>query len=202
MATNSNAPTLPYDPADIITRGLKRTLPCKMDDVELLKLALQRADKAALRKQVQADFDKLKAKHKAQIDELDAEIDKADVELHAREQDRVVICTSVFHRDASGSGFVYFYRNDIDAKFDERPCTVAEAQRYLPGVEGELPKGGPILDRAPALHVVDEDDGTAGAPGDDVTDIDELARQAGLTEDDLIPTGEKSAKRGRKGGGK
>jgi len=201
MATNSNATTLPYDPADIITRGLKRTLPCKMDDVELLKLALQRADKAALRLQVVADFDKLKAKHKAQLEEMDGEIAKADREIHAREQDRVVICTSVFHRDASGSGFVHFYRNDTDTIIEERPASVAEAQRYLPGVEGDTPRGGPILDRAPALHVVDEDDGTAGAPDDDVTDIDDMARQA--EEEDAIADGDaKPAKRGRKGGGK
>lgn len=195
MATNSNAPTPPYDPADIINRGIKRTLPCKMDDVELLKLALQRADKAALRLQVIADFDKLKAKHKAQIEEMDADIAKADREIHAREQDRVVICTSVFHRDASGSGFVHFYRNDTDTIVEERPCTVGEAQSHLPAMDGPVPKGGPILDRAPALHVVDEDDGTAGAPDDDVTDIDALARQA--AEEDAIADDAKPAKRGR-----
>lgn len=201
MATNSNAPTLPYNPADIINHGIKRILPCKMDDVELLKLALQRADKAALRLQVIADFDKLKSRHKAQIEEMDADIAKADREIHAREQDRVVICTSVFHRDPSGSGFVHFYRNDTDTIIEERPCTVGEAQSHLPAMDGPMPKGGPILDRAPALHVVDEDDGTAGAPDDDVTDIDALARQA--EEEDAIADGDvKPAKRGRKGGGK
>jgi len=202
MATNSTPTTVTVTPKladveaeNVINRGIKRTLPCKLTDEEFMLIAKQRVDKESLRDQVVSDFDRIKAKHKAQLEEMDAEIGKARQELHTGEQDRQVLCTSAFHRAKDGSGWVHVYRTDTGAVVEQRPATVAEAQRYLPGVEGELPKGGPILDRAPALHVVEEDDGTGDG---DVTDIDELAAQAAEDDGD----DEKPAKRGRKGSGK
>lgn len=182
------------NPDSVIQRGLKRTLPCKLTEHEFVLIAKQRVDEEALRDQVVADFDRLKAKHKAQLEEMDAKITKARGELHSGHQDRTVICTSAFMSHADGSSWVITYRTDTGAVVEQRPATPAEAQRHLPGVDGPAPLGGPILDRAPRMHVVsDEPDDGVG----DVTNIDELGEQA-AAEDDEGDDDKPKAKRGRK----
>lgn len=203
MATNSiPTTTVPrlddIDVGNIIHRGLKRTLPCKLTNDELLRIAKQRTSEEALRDQVVADFDRIKSKHKVQLEEFDDKINKARQELHTEEQDRQVVCTSVFYRDGAGQSWVVVYRTDTSALVEQRPASPVEAQRHLPGVDGAAPIGGPILDRlqvvGPAAETDGEDDGVGANPGgevpagdsDDVTNIDELAAKAaaGLDEYD------------------
>lgn len=143
MATNAKPSP---DLSNVIQRGIKRTLPCRITEAEFNQIAKQRVDKEALREQVVADFDRLKSKHKASIEEFDAEIRQAGKELHTGEQDRIVICTSLFRRADDGAGWVDVMRTDTGEVIEQRPCTPAEAQRFLPGVEGSAPSDGPILD--------------------------------------------------------
>jgi hypothetical protein len=189
---------------DVVRRGIKRTLPCDLTEAEFLRIARQRVDKEALLDQVVEDFDKIKAKHKSAVDELQGEIDKARQELHTGQQDRTVLCVEVFRRDEAGSGWVDTLRMDVltaaftaaiadgatlaearrgaaeRARVEYRPATPTEAQRYLPGVEGyavdAAASKGPLLDQAAAAQ------GRARAvaePGD--------ADEAG--EDDGVPDG-------------
>lgn len=185
---------------DIVRRGIKRTLPCDLTEAEFLRIARQRVDKEALLDQVVEDFDKIKAKHKSAVDELQGEIDKARQELHTGQQDRTVLCVEVFRRDDGGSGWVDTLRMDVltaaygaaialaatpdearrgaaeQARVEFRPATPTEAQRYLPGVEGyavdAAASKGPLLDQAAAAQ------GRARAVGGDED-----------SEDDGVPDG-------------
>jgi len=175
MATNTTAPKI-LD-ANVIQRGVKRLLPCKLTDTELLQIALQRTDKEALRDDMVADFDRHKAKHKAALEEIEDEIKKAYRELHTREQDRSIPCTALFRRADDGSGWVDTIRTDSNEVVETRPCTPSEAQRYLPGVEGAAPADGPILDETEdAGDDEDEEDLDDGI--NDLTPAQKAAKEA------------------------
>lgn len=133
MATTVTPSTPPI--FDIVRRGIKRALPCKLTDAEFMQIAKQRVDKEALLDQIEADFNKLKTKHKTQVEELADEIGKARKELHSGEQDRTVLCTEIFERAEDGTGWVVTLRTDTTEAVERRPATISEAQRYLPGVE-------------------------------------------------------------------
>jgi hypothetical protein len=190
-SSQTTSPTQPQPPAitvlageDIMRRGIKRTLPCKLTDAELLQIALQRVDKEALRDQIEEDFDRIKSKHKAQLEEIDGEIGTMRKELHTGEQDRTVLCCEVFRRDAAGSGFVVTLRMDTipPLQVEMRPATPTEAQRYLPGVEGfAVDRGAPLLDQAAAA----QGGNGAGVPEDGVPD--------GLDEDEMDDDDDPSA---------
>lgn len=179
MATAPNLTSIPPNPlagADVMRRGIKRVLPCKLTDPEQLQISKQRVAKEALREQICEDFDKLKGKHKSLLDELDGEIAKAGKELHTEEQDRTVLCVEVFRAGPDGAGWVHTLRMDVLAKeyaeavaegvlgepeaaelaterarVEQRPATPTEAQRYLPGIEGApVDRNAPLLDQAAA----------------------------------------------------
>lgn len=187
MATAPNLTPIPYNPlagADVMRRGIKRVLPCKLTDAEQLQISKQRVAKEALREQIVEDFDKLKGKHKAQLEELDSEIAKAGKELHTEEQDRTVLCTEVFRAGPDGAGWVHTLRMDVlasayagaiadamteseaaalateRARVEQRPATPTEAQRYLPGIEGApVDRNAPLLDQAAAMQAAPAVDG-------------------------------------------
>jgi hypothetical protein len=117
------------DLGNVIRRGIKRTLPCDLTDAEFMQIAKQRVDKEALLDQLEADFDKIKTKHKAQVEELDGEIGKARQELHIGQQDRTVLCVEVFRRAEDGTGWVHTLRMDTipPSEVERRPATPTEA---------------------------------------------------------------------------
>lgn len=160
------------------------------------EIAKQRVDKAALLDQVVEDFDKIKSKHKAQVEEFDGEIGKMRKELHTGEQDRTVLCVEVFRRGEDGDGWVHTLRMDalaavyaeklaegftepeaaaeamIRALVERRLATPTEAPRYLPSVEG-VPVDGhaPLLDQAAAAQAAEPspesgDDADDGVPAE------------------------------------
>jgi hypothetical protein len=158
---------------DIIRRGVKRTLPCKLTQDEFLLIARQRVDKETLRDQLEEDFARIKAKHKAAVEELDDEILKARRELHSGEQDRTVLCSEEFERSADGTGWVVTVRVDTVEVVERRPASPTETQRYLPGVDGTATAGGSLLERAAAAQ--------GSSPTDEDEDEDE-DEDDGLTE--------------------
>jgi len=205
MATATKFQDIDLD-GDIVRRGIKRTLPCELTDAEFMQIARQRVDKEALLDQVQGDFDKLKAKHKAQVEELEGEIGTMRRELHTGEQDRTVLCVEVFRRADDGTGWIHTLRTDkLSAAFavaigmgathddaraqaaqaaevERRPATPTEAQRYLPGVEGVAEeRRGPLLDQAAAVQAA-ERAGDAESADDEDNDEDDAPEDDGIAE--------------------
>ncbi len=165
---------------DVIRRGIKRTLPCKLTEREFMQIAKTRVDKEALLLQLEADLAREQKKRKDQIAELEDEIGKMGHELHTGEQDRTVDCLDVFRRADDGTGWVHTLRinkADDGAKTTEeverRPATPSETQRHLPGVDGEPVHRAAPVDQAGAQAA----DGAAADPdaeAEDSADGDEL----------------------------
>jgi hypothetical protein len=222
---------------DVIRRGIKRQLPCTLTEQEFVQIAKMRVDKEALLDQLEGDFARIKKKHNDQVEELEGEIGKMRKELHTGEQDRTVLCVEVFRRAEDGTGWVHTLRMDaltatygaeiasgaapLDARaaaaeraeVERRPATPAEAQRYLPGVEGmPVDDRTPLLDQAAAAQaheaesVEEGDDGVAPELDDDSDDglseasPDETLAQRSAREAEAAREARRAAgkKRGRK----
>lgn len=183
---------------DVVRRGLKRTLPCKLDREELTDIAIARAKKEALRDQLDADLDAEKKKRQQQINEVEAEIKLQGRELHTGEQERVVLCNEVFRKGVDGAGYIHVVRLDTNSEVEKRPANAQEAQRYLPAVE-TVGGGNPtILDQAKARQ-------KAGSPGfDPLAPVTESKPAAeAKPEGDVVEIGEDGKPvKAKKGGGK
>lgn len=145
---------------DIVRRGIKRELPCKLSDEEFTRIAKQRALKELEVAQLEADLAKEKKKRQDQIDDMADEVAKMGRELATGEQDRTVTCDEVFVKADDGTGWIHMLRRDTDDEVERRPATAHETQRYLPSV-GE--PGGGLLDQAAHAQ--------RGAKADDANDV-------------------------------
>ena len=158
---------------DVVRRGIKRDLPCKLDDTELLRIARLRATKEAEIAQLEADLAREKKKRGDQLEELGDEVAKMGRELHTGEQDRIVACNDVFRRATDGTGWIHTIRQDTFTEVERRPATAHETQRYLPTV-GDDAKGGGLIEQA--TKKMAEAERSAQPPVDDVppeTDSDD-----------------------------
>lgn len=147
---------------DVVRRGIKRELPCKLTDEEFTRVARQRAGKEAELAQLQGDLAREKKKRQDQIDELADEIAKMGRELHTGEQERTVTCNEIFRRAPDGTGWVHTMRMDVFDEVERRPATAHETQRYLPSIGGE----GGLLEQADAQQRSAQDDGADDVPGE------------------------------------
>jgi hypothetical protein len=157
------------DREDVVRRGVKRELPCKMTDEEFTRVARQRAAKEAERTQLETDLAREKKKRQDQIGELDDEIGKMGRELHTGEQERTVPCNDVFRRAFDGTGWIHTLRMDTFDEVERRPATAHETQRYLPTVDGG---DGNIIDQAETAQRSAQDE-TEDVPGGGDDDGDE-----------------------------
>ena len=183
MAT-AVTPLLDQQPADVIRRHVKRMLPVKLDDEELLEIARDAAKKRRNLRQLENDLADEQSKRKQQIKELQREIDTHDRELDTGDQERVVLCDEIFR-----AGTVYVRRSDTLEEFEPRPATAQEAQRYLPAVESTLntlpiDRTAPLLDQAAAVQAIEPaNDGESSESLVDQDDDDEPDDEDdGLTE--------------------
>lgn len=148
---------------DVVRRGIKRELPCKLTDEEFTRVARQRATKEAELGQLQADLAREKKKRQDQIDDLADEVGKMGRELHTGEQERTVSCNELFRRAPDGTGWVHTMRMDTFDEVERRPATAHETQRYLPTIGGD----GGILEQATNAQRSAQDDGANDVPGDE-----------------------------------
>jgi hypothetical protein len=178
-ATNSNdntaAAAITAD--DIVRRGIKRELPCKLTDEEFTRIARQRATKEAELAQLQADLAREKKKRMDQIEELGDEVSKMGRELHTGEQDRTVPCNDMFRRADDGTGWIHTIRQDTHTEVERRPATAHETQRYLPTV-GDDTKGGLIEQASQKMAEVersaqDETDDVPPSSDDEADEADD-----------------------------
>ncbi len=186
---------------DVVRRNIKRELPCKLSDEELLRVARQRATKEAEQMQLEADLAKEQKKRKDQIAELADEVRKMGRELHTGEQDRTVPCNDVFRRAKDGTGWIHTVRQDTFDEVERRPATAHETQRYLPTVDG--PGSGGVLDIARARQqrsAQDTDDVPSGDADTVVAPEDIDGNEDTEVEEELAPDDEPAKKkRGAKG---
>jgi hypothetical protein len=147
---NTEHPTIYASPVteDVVRRGIKRDLPCRLTEPEFMRISKQRVAKEAELTQLQADLVRETKKRKDQIGELEDEIAKMGRELHTEHQDRIVPCNDVFRRDPiDGTGWIHTIRLDTFEEVERKPATAHETQRYLPAIDGP---GAGILDQARA----------------------------------------------------
>jgi len=206
MAT-ATIPLLDQQPADVIRRHVKRMLPVKLDDEELLEIARDAAKKRRNLRQLENDLADEQSKRKQQIKELQREIDTHDRELDTGDQERVVLCDEIFR-----AGTVYVRRSDTLEEFEPRPATAQEAQRYLPAVESTLntlpiDRNAPLLDQAAAAQSAElESDGDSSEVLVDLEDDDDpVDEDDGLTERtpaQIAAAESKAARKARRQAGK
>lgn len=171
---------------DIIERGVKRELPCKLTDEEELRIARQMVALKAELAEREGEWDLKAKKHKQEVAETERAIAKMERELHTGQQDRVVICNRVFERNASGGGDEVLIRLDPahqlpgDTREVQRiPASASIMQRFLPFV-GDAHGGGSVLDDARAQQAAaaqrsaaPEPDASDDVPGDDDASADD-----------------------------
>lgn len=148
MATTESAPTETVRPnltIEIVKRNVKRTLPCKLTDEELLRIARMRTTKENEHDQLVSDADLDAKKRKTQIKEYADEILAMRRELHSGYQDRTILTNEAFEKDPQGNCWIVVYRLDTGEPTGERwPASAAEMQRHLPMEEAS----GNLLDQA------------------------------------------------------
>lgn len=155
---NTATPTPPTVADDVVRRGIKRVLPCKLTEEEFVEIAKKRVAREALLKQCEADLAKEQKRRKDQIAELEGEIGAMGINLHTESEDRTVLCNEIFRRGEDGTGYVHTIRLDTNEEVERRPASVSETQRYLP-TDGFAPQSGAsVLDQARSAQ------GAAAAP--------------------------------------
>lgn len=192
----TTAPTPPPADADIVRRGIKRILPCKLTKDEFMEIAEKRVGREALLTQLEGDLQRETKKRKDQIAELEEEVAKMGRELHTKSEDRTVLCNEVFRRDEiDGTGYVHTIRLDTNEVVERRPATPVETQRYLPS-DGMAPPSASVLDQAR-----EKQNGTAATAA--VTDQSDDIKPEELDDEDDDDQGDDKPKRkGKKGAGK
>lgn len=180
--TTTNQTTMNQAPAnypDIIERGVKRELPCKLTDEEELRIARQMVALKAELNEREAAWDLKAKKHKQDVSDTERQIAKMERELHTGQQDRVVICNRIFERNAAGGGDEVLVRLDPahqlpgDTREVQRiPASASVMQKFLPFID-QATGNGSVLDDARAQQAAaaqrsagPADDVPADMPGD------------------------------------
>lgn len=167
--------------SDIIERGVKRELPCKLTDEEELRIARQMVTLKAELNEREGEWDLKAKKHKQEVAETERAIAKMERELHTGQQDRVVICNRVFERNVSGGGDEVLIRLDPahqlpgeTREVQRIPASASIMQRFLPFV-GDAHSNGSVLDDARAQQAAAAQRSAAPEPdaSDDVPDDDD-----------------------------
>ena len=197
MATTS-APTSPNNTSppptdDVVRRGIPRELLCDLTEQDFVRISRTRALKEAERDQLLADMKDEVDRRKAQIKELEDEINVMGRELRTEKQERTVKCNEIFRKHEDGTGWIYVIRTDSYAEVERRPATAHETQRYLPSMDG----GGGLLAQATAKQRSAQDAPPAAAPESDGEDVPEDDDADGEDADD---SEDKPKKRGGKKG--
>lgn len=181
--SNENTNAAPVAPAeDIVKRGIKRELPCKLTDHEELEIARRKATAEAELEELLEDFKDAKDEWGTRIDEVEKRIAIMGAELRTGEQKRVIECYERFK-----AGTIEVVRTDNGMVIDRRAASLGDTQRALPKVADEP---------TPATS---DDEGEAQA-----ADAARTQRDAGVEEDDdgdvVAPAGDgkKNGKRSKR----
>lgn len=116
----------------IIAKNIKRELPCKLTDAQLLDVATTKADLEAERDELEEQFADVKRDWSKRIDEAEKRIDHLGTEIRARARKSVVICHDRVDRITR---MVETVREDTGEVVDRRVANLFEAGQILPQTE-------------------------------------------------------------------
>lgn len=162
-----------------IATGIKRELPCKLTDSELLDTAIIKADLEAELTALENEFDEVKSDWSKRLKDTERRIEKLGAEIHARERKRVIDCHD---RIEIATRMVETVREDTGEVVERRVANLFETGRVTP----------------PAKHVNgdavaapgDEDDGAAlddaaeESKSGDIADAMKAQEDSGIVEDE------------------
>jgi hypothetical protein len=167
--TEATDNTPPPSPHKITARNIKRELPCKLTDAQLLEVATVKADLEAELDELQDQFADVKRDWGKRLEETEKRIDHLGGELRARARKSVVICHD---RIDAVTRMVETIREDTGEVVDRRVANLFEAGQVLP--QTQHTKGDEIA--APGDEDDDSvDDSLAAAAAD-------AQRAAGIEE--------------------
>lgn len=161
----NTAPVTSIAPAeDVVKRGIKRELPCKLTDQQELDIARRKAQAEAELEELQDDFNDVKEEWKTRLDEVEKRIAVMGAELRSGEQKRVIDCYERFV-----NGTIETVRSDNGMVIDRRAASLADTQRALPGtVKDEAAAQAADAAKAQRDSNVEEDEeGDVVAPAGD-----------------------------------
>lgn len=175
MNTEENTETTtteaPPVTSKIIARNIKRELPSRLTDVQLLEVATNKADLEAELEETQDQFADNKREWSKRLEDIEKRIDHLGGEIRSRSRKSVVICHD---RVDAITRMVETVREDTGEIVDRRVANLFEASQVMP--QTQHTKGDAIA--APG----DEDD-----EGVDTSLADaaaETQRAAGIEEND------------------
>lgn len=167
MTNNDNL----FDPiGDVIRAGIKRELPVRLGDRELLEIAIAKASAEAELDEHNANLADMKREQAKIGEDIEKRIATMGAELRQRQQRRVVICYERWN-----AGLVEVVRQDLDPRNPEsvverRAANLAEAQRAIPDPEAARPDDD-VLTAAAKMQrdagVAENEDGDIVAPDGD-----------------------------------
>ena len=113
----------------ITATDIKRELPCKLTDTDLLEIAIDKAKAEGELDQIQDQFADVKREWGKRIEESEKRIAAMGSELRTRERKRVVIC---HERVVIATRMVEVVREDTYEVVDRRAANLFEAGKALP----------------------------------------------------------------------
>jgi hypothetical protein len=173
----------------IIATDIKRELPCKLTDAELLELAIAKTKTEAELDELRDEFRDVKSTWSDRIDDVEKRIAHMGSELRAGERKAVVIC---HERIDLATRMVEVVREDTLDVVDRRAANLFEAGKVLPHAKrlddsppGEEPPG------------VDDALAAAAAEGRDAAATQKSVNVEENDEGDVVPP-EGDGKRAKK----
>lgn len=145
------------DTDDIIRKNIKRELPVKLDNSEMLDIAIAKANAEGDLDELQVEFRDVKAEWNQRIEEQEKRIAIMSVELRTKEQKRVVVCFERFR-----AGTIEVVRDDTKDVIERRSASLAEAQKAIPGTDVAAAAAA-----QKAANVEEDDEGDIVAPAGD-----------------------------------
>ena len=113
----------------VTATDIKRELPCKLTDSDLLEVAIDKAKAEGELDQIQDEFADVKRDWGKRIEECEKRIAQMGSELRLRERKRVVIC---HERVVLATRMVEVVREDTFEVVDRRAANLFEAGKVLP----------------------------------------------------------------------
>jgi len=125
-------------PDKTMTTKITKSLPCELDDTEILGYGRELATAHAERDRIDDEFDAVKKDYKAKLGEQDAAIAKFSGRVHSGMETREVECVEVKNWTTAK---VTTTRTDTSKSIEDRPMREDEKQLELGSTPIEPPKG-------------------------------------------------------------
>jgi hypothetical protein len=161
----------------VIAQGIKRELPCRLTNDELLEIALSKARLEDERDQLQDQFADVKREWGERIAAIEKHINAMGLELRTRERRQVVLC---HERVVAATRMVELVREDTNEIVERRAANLFEVGKILPlakrNVTDAIAEDPPEVDEAlkaaaeetmraaAAANVEETDDGDVTVP--------------------------------------